>query len=163
MTALWSTAEVSISEPATLITDYILAGASLTFGLLLLSPRASGPARRLWIIGFMTAAAAAAIGGTYHGFVLYFSEGTHRSLWNVTVGLIGASTAFMISAAVAGRLNRKEPHTKWLTAGLLLSLGGIAVQQLGLSLHPEFNHNDLYHCIQTVALFLFFKGAQYSG
>jgi hypothetical protein len=34
------------------------------------------------------------------------------------------------------------------------------VQQSGLTLHRNFNHNDLYHVIQLVALWLLYRGGK---
>jgi hypothetical protein len=154
----WAT--MMITEPVTMITDYVLAVSGLVWGAILLRTPARSKARLLWGIGLITSAAAGLAGGTYHGFALYLGDFPHRALWNITVGLIGASAAFMVSAALAGPLNRREPNTKWIIGGLLVSLIGLGVQQGGISLHANFNHNDLYHCIQTAALLLFFKGAQ---
>jgi Flp pilus assembly pilin Flp len=47
----------------------------------------------------------------------------------------------------------------WIIAGVLASLIAAVVQGLSLNLTEHFNHNDLYHLIQMVALFLFYKGA----
>ena len=43
--------------------------------------KTSGKTTLLWSVGFLTAAAAAAAGGTFHGFAYYFSAPMHRSLW----------------------------------------------------------------------------------
>lgn len=48
---------------------------------------------------------------------------------------------------------------KWLAAGVLVSFIGSGVQQSGFSLHLHFNHNDLFHVIQMLGVFLFYKGA----
>jgi hypothetical protein len=37
---------------------------------------------------------------------------------------------------------------------------GLAIQMSGFGLHRDFNHNDIFHVIQIVAMFLFFKGAR---
>jgi hypothetical protein len=44
-------------------------------------------------------------------------------------------------------------------AGIAVTLIGALVQQTGFRHHADFNHNDAYHVIQLVALYLFFKGA----
>jgi uncharacterized protein DUF6962 len=46
----------------------------------------------------------------------------------------------------------------WMLAGVALSvLAGLA-QASGLRLHEHFNHNDLYHVIQTAAMLAFYRG-----
>jgi hypothetical protein len=46
----------------------------------------------------------------------------------------------------------------WMLAGVAVSvLAGLA-QASGLRLHEHFNHNDLYHVIQTAAMLAFYRG-----
>jgi hypothetical protein len=150
---------VSISEPTTLVTDYALAGFAAVFGIALLRSR-THRGTLLWSIGFLSLAAAGLTGGSFHGFRLVMSDSAHRSFWNITCILIGASAGFMISGALIGPLSRYGKNTRWHAAGLVVSLGGLVIQQGHLSLHPSFNHNDLFHCVQIVALYCFFRGAR---
>jgi len=150
---------VTITEPTTLITDYVLAIFSSLFGFLLARAR-THRGTLLWSIGFLLLAGAGLSGGTFHGFRTMMSENLHRSLWNITCLLIGASAGFMISAALIGPLSRNGRNTRWLAAGLILSVAGLVVQQGHVSIHPSFNHNDLFHSVQIVALFCFYRGAK---
>ena len=150
---------MTISEPTTLITDYVLAVISTVLGILLLRSR-THRSTLLWSIGFLSLAGAGLTGGSFHGFRIMMSESAHRSLWNITCLLIGASAAFMISGALIGPLSRHGRNTRWHAAGLILSIAGLVIQQGHLSLHPSFNHNDLFHCVQIVALWCFFRGAR---
>jgi hypothetical protein len=46
----------------------------------------------------------------------------------------------------------------WMLAGVAVSvLAGLA-QASGLRLHEHFNHNDLYHVIQSAAMLAFYRG-----
>jgi hypothetical protein len=150
-----------IREPATMMTDYFLALASVVFAasLMRLRRRHHTVSLLLWIIGFFVAATAAAAGGTYHGFALYFSEGGHRAMWNVTMLLIGATVGLFV-AGILTKPKSPPEHRSWLKAGVLLSMFGLLVQQSGLSFFQNFNHNDLYHCIQIIAFYLFFRAAE---
>lgn len=47
----------------------------------------------------------------------------------------------------------------WLLAGIAVSAAAAGVQYLRIALHPSFNHNDLYHVVQTAAMYLFYRGA----
>ena len=52
---------------------------------------------------------------------------------------------------------------KWngpMLAGVALSVLAGVVQASGFKLHEHFNHNDLYHVIQTVAVLLLYQGAK---
>ena len=46
----------------------------------------------------------------------------------------------------------------WLVGGVLVSLVAGVVQARRLGVHRHFNHNDVYHVIQVIALFLFYRG-----
>jgi hypothetical protein len=150
---------VSISEPTTLVTDYVLAIFSTVFGVVLLRAR-TNRATLLWSIGFLSLAGAGLTGGSFHGFRQMMTDSAHRSLWNITCILIGAAAAFMISGALTGPLSRYGRNTRWHAAGLIVSIAGLVIQQGHISPHPSFNHNDLFHCVQILALFCFFRGAR---
>ncbi len=144
-----------------MLTDYILGIGAFGFGASLLrSTTHDSKVSFLWPIGFFCGAAAAIAGGTFHGFATLQSARMHTGLWNVTMLLIGASAAFMVSAAVSGPLQRNATNTQWLRAGLFLSVAGLLIQLRGVSFTPAFNHNDMYHCVQTVAFYFFFRGAR---
>jgi hypothetical protein len=52
-----------------------------------------------------------------------------------------------------------SPGAKLIAVGVLISFGAAAVQRSGFKLARHFNHNDLYHVIQLVGLYFFYKGA----
>jgi hypothetical protein len=158
-----SVTTIDISEPVTLITDYILSIVVLILGISLFRARnrTSPKATLLWSVGFLTAAAAAAAGGTFHGFAYYFSAPMHRLLWRVTVGLITAS-AGLVTVAVLAQSEITNGQKRWLRAGILLTFVGLVIQRSGFSPAANFNYNDLYHCIQTVAFYALFRAAPLS-
>src|SRR5687768_5693539 len=92
-----------LTEPVSMVTDYLLAIVSLFFAARLLS--AIRPdnriSTRLWAIGLITGGVAALVGGTYHGFSLYFDAATLRVLWNFIICSIGTSGGFMVSGVLA--------------------------------------------------------------
>lgn len=57
-------------------------------------------------------------------------------------------------------LRRGQTSAAWISAGVVLSFIGAAVQQSGLTLHRHFNHNDLYHVVQMVAAWMLYKGGR---
>ena len=143
----------------TTLTDYGLAIVTAGFSVrLFLRVRESGQTCHwLWALGFLTTAAAAATGGTFHGFRPVLEATVTVALWNVTIFLIGFSAAFMVSGtriAVVGLEGRR-----WMIRGITLTLVGLAVQQSGLILHRNLNHNDIYHLIQLGGLYFFYRGA----
>ena len=46
-----------------------------------------------------------------------------------------------------------------LIRGVTLTLVGLAVQQSGLVLHRNLNHNDIYCLVQLGGLYFFYRGA----
>jgi len=151
-----------ISEPMTMVTDYLLATVALFFARGLF--RAAGPrakrAVKLWAWGFLILAAAALVGGTFHGGAFYLADPVRRALWNVTVYFIGFASALMVAGTAASRIARRDESARWLLTGLAVSLLGMAVQQSSLHFGQDFNHNDIYHCIQIAALWPFYRGAR---
>ena len=68
----------------------------------------------------------------------------------------------MIAVLVMGMMLkrlRRDRAGSWLAAGVMVSFLAAAVQLSGLTLAQNFNHNDLYHVIQMIALVLFYRGA----
>jgi hypothetical protein len=74
--------------------------------------------------------------------------------------IAGYGIALLIVAAshLRGALSR-APHAVGLLKGIALSAVAAAVQQSGWALTAWFNHNDLYHVIQAVAVWFLYRGA----
>ena len=52
-----------------------------------------------------------------------------------------------------------DAWTPWILGGVIVSFAAAAVQRSGVKLHRHLNHNDLYHVIQIVGVYLFYRGA----
>jgi hypothetical protein len=90
---------MTIHEPMTLATDYLLALACGGFSILLF--RMKSAATGWWSIAFAAVAVAALAGGTYHGFPSFY-PGT---LWKTTLVAAGAaSCAMVVATGMATRL-----------------------------------------------------------
>jgi len=48
----------------------------------------------------------------------------------------------------------------WIMGGILMSGVAIALQTSGVVLFEYFNYNDLYHLVQMIALYWFYRGAR---
>src|SRR5678815_2804737 len=88
---------MKITEPATMITDYMLALSCAVFAILTLRLQSPHRAIPVWFLAFLTGSIAALLGGTFHGFKLHFSAGRAKGIWDFTMILIGESAAFMIA------------------------------------------------------------------
>jgi uncharacterized protein DUF6962 len=198
-----------ISEPATLLTDYVLAGVTAWLAWSLFRAREGQRARALWALAFAALALAAALGGTWHGFAPSFAAIAVVLVWKATVLCVGVGSfgmlagsamsttagnarkallavaaaklavysawmvghseyiyviadtgaALILVAALHLRSAPRDSASRWILAGVGVSVLAAGVQASGFALHRNFNHNDVYHVIQIVAMILFYAGA----
>lgn len=80
-----------MNEPMTVLTDYLLGGVSASAAIALV--RNPQPSRRLWALAFAALAAAAFLGGTWHGFL-------HSDLlWKATTLSAGVASFGMVAGS----------------------------------------------------------------
>jgi hypothetical protein len=207
---------VRITEAATMLTDFAIAGICAIFATELARAASSvSGARALWALSFGFTAIAALIGGVVHGFALHLGDAAKHRLWKATqytmgltalailaaavvafVGrgaqpwLLGAAAAKFVAyvagvarrddylvvvvdyglsmlavagLAIAGWVRDGAAASPWLVGGVAVSAAAAVVQVKKVAPHPRFNHNDLYHAIQIVALYLFYRGGLLLG
>jgi hypothetical protein len=201
---------MNLHEPATLVTDYLLALVSLVVGLLLRRDTPP-PARRWFARALLLSALSAFVGGSYHGLAPNFSTDIAAVWWRLTLTIlscVSAALAFSLMHEVASPKSKKlvrnvillkfgffvglalvrplfvvaiadygtallawlivaiairRPWRVWMLTAIGLSGVAAAVQQLRLAPSTLFNHNDLYHVIQALALVAFYRGARLLG
>lgn len=190
---------MTLHEPATLATDYLLAllSGALAWHLRHRAPR-ENRTQRWWSGVLALTAVSAFIGGSYHGFAPNFSSHVEAAWWKLTLIIVCfVATAmelsllhecsprrrgwriaiglkllvFVLAALVYPRfvvaiaaygmamfawlgasLTLRRPWRRGMLAAIVLSIVGAIVQQARLAPSPHFNHNDLYHVLQAVAL-----------
>jgi hypothetical protein len=185
---------MTIHEPMTLLTDYVLCVAALIFGVRL------WPGLRLWSLAFFCTAAGSLFGGTYHGFAPYLTPLAEFVLWQTTVLSLGLTSFFLLAgsgrhfvvialvkfivfaswmithdefiwvivdygaaflligvAQIIAWTRSRAQSAPWFLGSVVVAVLAAAVQASRLTIHPRFNHNDLYHVIQLVALWLLFR------
>ena len=190
---------MTLSEPMTLATDYLLGAVTAWLSFLLFKRREAQRSRFWWAIAFAALALAAFLGGTWHGLL------QSDALWKATTVSVGMASFAMVVGTVfatlrgAGRkalialagvklllylawmLGHDEfiyvvldtgiafavvaalhlwKFNRWMLGGVAVSVIAALVQASGFALHRHFNHNDLYHVIQVVAMLLFYGGAR---
>jgi len=81
----------------------------------------------------------------------------YRKYWAEAFGsfwlVFGGAATVLYSAAVP------QAGVGYLKKGILVSLVGLSILLGKLSLHRHLNQNDLYHLVQMLGLFLFYRGA----
>ena len=189
-----------ITEPATLVTDYLLAAFTAVLAWRLrampLWPQ------QYWAAAFAATAVAGVAGGTVHGFRLMMPPTLTAGLWVLTLeallvaglliiaathrpvlkpaaavyagyavwvaahpkfifAIIGYGAALPVLVAVHWRawIAERTRASMWILLGVAMSVVAAVVQQSGWAPHPHFNHNDLYHVIQAVAIWFLYRGA----
>lgn len=92
---------MTITEPTTLITDYLLAVLVAWFALRLYGAgrRTGGRSVLFWSAAFAASALAALAGGTVHGFGPHLGPAATAGLWKLTVYLVGLAGLFLLSGA----------------------------------------------------------------
>jgi hypothetical protein len=194
-----------LHEPATVVTDFLLAGLAAWFAAQL---RRSVPAEhiaaRWWSCVLGLTAAASLTGGLTHGIGPELPAAAASGIWRSTllllnltgaaVGLallhalvppvrqrawrwvvVGKFLAFAAAAIlqpkfvvaladyglallawlVAALVNLRP----WMLAAIALSVVAALVQQMQWGFGAQFNHNDVYHLIQAVGLWCFYRAA----
>lgn len=68
----------------------------------------------------------------------------------------------LIALVYAMRYRAMPQVARLILSSIAVGAIGAGVQASGFALHPRFNHNDLYHVIQIVSLFLLYRGARAS-
>jgi hypothetical protein len=113
-----------LSEPTTLVSDWLLAGTAFALGARL--HRAGGAkdrrARRLWGAAFLAGAAGALAGGTVHGFTAALSPLAHAVLWKVVLAAAGLAASLILAGTVLASVDGA-----WRQAFLAAAAGQLAI------------------------------------
>jgi len=128
----------------------VLSVGAASFGLLAGSAAGttSPPVARIFLV---LAAAKLAI---YSAWMLFHDEYVYVIV-DTGTALAGIAVLHLWSLTT-----RRDAASAWMLAGVAVSLLAAAVQASGFAVSRNFNHNDLYHVIQIVAMFLFYAGGR---
>lgn len=93
---------MSLTEPTTMITDYLVAGLSIYFWWRLLADAGRRRVRAVswWSWAFLATAVGAIAGGTSHGFTVYLGETGWLVLWKTTVYALAVASLCLLVAAL---------------------------------------------------------------
>jgi hypothetical protein len=147
---------VTIAEPATLITDYILGTIAEVCGVLLLKHNMTlrQHSIRWWALALFASAVASYVGGTYHGFRHALEPPVAAGLWKVTTISMGVASFFLLIGAISAAFT--EQDRRWLIAGAVLKLAIYAGWMLA---HDEFRY-VIYEYGSTLAIILLLAAAE---
>jgi hypothetical protein len=105
-----------LTERVTAATDYLLAAAA-AFGALRLERTAKRTGQlsiRFWAGGFAAIAAAALLGGAWHGFLPRLTADASALLWKATLTAAGVADFLLIAGAAFASVSRRA--AKWIVA-----------------------------------------------
>ena len=128
---------MSISEPSSLLTDYVLGAVALAFAVRLAAAPARGDrtARSWWAAAFALGTLAALAGGTVHGFVAWLPPGWRAALWATTLMSTALAGTLLLAGAARYAL-RGIPRSLTLTA----AAAALAVELGLLWCEPHTRH-----------------------
>lgn len=126
---------MTITEPMTLVTDYLLAALVCIFARRLWRAGGGAMAARLWSGAFFASAAAALLGGTVHGFAPYLGPLVAAALWKGTVWSVGAAGLLLLAGAAFATL--LGAARRWLLGAALLKFGLYAAW---MATHDDFRY-----------------------
>lgn len=147
---------MEINEPVTVLTDYLLALGCFYFGARIFLDRPAAWSN-VWAAAFLALAAAAVTGGTFHALDRAEEPFWSSLLWNSAVYFIGAGSALVVLAALTHPVRRLAG---WLAVAIVITLAGLLVLAMRVSIHKHFNENDLYHLLQLGALYCLYRVAR---
>jgi len=135
---------MTVAEPVTLITDYLLAAVYGTLAAKL-KRRGAATSTRLAAAALLVTGTAAALGGTYHGW-------PSVPLWKLTVYSLGLADFLTVAAAVFAAF--RGPSRRWV---LRLAAGKLAVYLAWITFHDEFRYviYDYLPALAAVVVFAF--------
>ena len=91
-------------------------------------------------------------------FLWYNVAIARKPEFRVAAADYGGALAILFVGAVYAVIRWSEPGAPWLIAAILVTFVASVMQARRVGFHRHFNHNDLFHVIQLVALYLFYRG-----
>ena len=91
-----------ITEPMTMVTDYVMGALAFVLAMRLLTDASAGRqlSGRLWAAALVMTAIGAFTGGTYHGFIQWMPGLAGRVMWKATLLATGIGSACLLAAAL---------------------------------------------------------------
>lgn len=90
--------------------------------------------------------------------VLYLIASTKTNSFKIVILFYVPAMLVLMILMVYSYMKFHSVGTLQIIMSVLIAFAGAAVQQSGFSIHKHFNHNDLYHIIQMVSMFVMYKG-----
>ena len=138
-----------ISEPMTLVTDWVLAAVGGVLGWRLHHDAQGDRARTCWALAFGALAVSAFLGGAHHGFASVMSRAVYDLSWKVTVLAIGLFSFGMMAGSILATARGTVRTVLLAFAGI--QLAAYTAWMLG---HDEYRYVVLDSAIAMLMLLL---------
>jgi len=113
---------LTLTEPVTLVTDYLLGGLAATLAWRLRRRPGRPLAVSYWAAALAAIAVASVIGGTYHGIRLMIGETAAHILWTLTTVAMGAASFLLLAAALSASFSNPIRYRLITAAAVKLAL-----------------------------------------
>lgn len=90
--------------------------------------------------------------------VVYLASVARKPEFRLAAVDHASGLAVLLAGAAYAYARWRTPGAPWLIGAVLVSVIAGVIQGRRVALHPHFNHNDFYHVIQIVALYLVYRG-----
>lgn len=144
---------MQITEPMTMATDYILAVFALILAIKLWRGQTtSQQSQKLWAGALIATALAALVGGTSHGFALYFNDITKAAIWKITVYAIGVGSLLMLSGTIIGSVSGR-----WRNGLLIVVVLHFLIYAVWMIAHNDFKY-VIFDYVPAMLAIIFLQG-----
>ena len=124
---------MTIREPATALTDYLMALLAAGFAVMLGGRAASADHARWWSRSFALLAASAVAGGTFHGFEASLPPAVAAGIWRAALATAALSSFATMRAVALQWLGERSARPWTSVAAVKLALALVAG-----AYHPDF-------------------------
>lgn len=142
---------VMVTEPTTMLTDYVLGVLCALFGwrLWVMGQAPMHTSVKYWAWGMGSLAAASVAGGTVHGWTLILAEPVLSALWKGAGLAVGVANFCFFSGTLTASVT--SPIRQWVMAIPCLQLAGYIVWMSG---HSDFEYVIWNYGVTFVIIFL---------
>lgn len=89
--------------------------------------------------------------------IVYLVVVSKFSTFNIVIANYMPDMLFLLALHFYTFSKDKNKENMWIVYGILISFASSVLQQLKIGIHMHFNHNDLYHVLQMVAVYMYYK------
>lgn len=91
-------------------------------------------------------------------FVLYALFMVSENDFDYVIYDYGSAMIVVLLLATWSWVRHRSAAGPWILAGILVSFAASQIQMSGWGLHRHFNHNDIFHVVQMLSLYLLYRG-----